>query len=50
MKGDRPYWEYSVGIQNIFNLIQIQYVRRMNYLDLPTAAKHGIRFVINPTF
>ena len=46
----RPYMEYAVGIQNIFNLIQIEYVRRLNYLWLPTAEKHGIRFVINPTF
>ena len=50
MNGRRPYMEYGVGVQNIFNLIQIEYVRRLNYLDLPTAQKHGIRIVINPTF
>ena len=50
MDGKRPYMEFSVGVQNILNLLQIEYVRRLNYLDLPTAQKHGIRFVINPTF
>lgn len=50
MDSKKPYWEWAVGVQNIFNLIQIEYVHRVNYLDLPTAQKHGIRFVINPTF
>ena len=50
MDGKRPYWEYAIGIQNLFSLIQIEYVHRINYLDLPTAQKHGIRFTINPTF
>ncbi len=50
MDGSKPYMEYAVGIQNIFNLIQIEYVHRLNYNHLPTAQKHGIRFVINPTF
>ena len=50
LDGNKPYWEYAVGIQNILNLIQIEYVHRMNYNHLPTAQKHGIRFVINPTF
>lgn len=50
MDGRRPYFEYAVGIQNIFSLIQIEYVHRINYLYLPTAARHGIRFVINPSF
>lgn len=46
----RPFMEYAVGVQNIFNLLQIEYVRRLNYLDLPTSYKHGIRLVFNPTF
>ena len=50
MDGKTPYWEWAIGVQNIFSLIQIEYVHRVNYLDLPTAQKHGIRFVINPTF
>jgi hypothetical protein len=50
LDGKKPYYEFAVGVQNIFSLIQIEYVRRLNYLDMPTASKHGIRFVINPTF
>ena len=50
MDGRKPYWEYAIGVQNILSLIQIEYVHRINYLNLPTAQKHGIRFVINPTF
>jgi hypothetical protein len=50
MDSKRPYFEYAIGVQNIFSLIQIEYVHRINYLDLPTAEKHGIRFTINPSF
>ena len=50
MDGKHPYFEYAVGVQNILSLIQIEYVHRINYLYLPTAAKHGIRFTINPSF
>ena len=50
MDGKQPYFEYAIGVQNIFNLIEIEYVRRLNYLNLPTAQKHGIRFTVKPTF
>ncbi len=50
MDGKRPYFEYAIGVQNILNLINIEYVRRLNYLELPTAQKHSIRFTINPAF
>ena len=50
MDSKRPYWEVSVGIHNIFKLIRIEYVRRLNYLNLPTANKQGIRFMVVATF
>ena len=50
MDGRKPYMEWAVGVQNILSLIQVEYVHRINYLGLPTAAKHGIRFTITPTF
>jgi len=28
----------------------VQYVRRLTYLNLPTAKKHGIRFMVRITF
>ena len=46
----RPYMELSLGIHNIFKLIHVEYVRRLNYNELPTAHKHGVRFMIRTTF
>jgi hypothetical protein len=50
MDGHKPYMEWAIGVQNILSLIQIEYVHRINYLELPTASKHGIRLTITPTF
>lgn len=41
--GRTPYTEGSVGIENIFKFIQVDLVRRFNYLDHPDVAKWGIR-------
>ena len=46
----RPYWELSLGVHNIFKLIHVEYVRRLNYNELPTAHKHGVRFMVRMTF
>ena len=46
----RPYWELTLGLHNIFKLIHVEYVRRMNYNELPTAHKHGVRFMVRTTF
>ena len=46
----RPYWEVAFGIHNIFKLLHVEYVRRLNYLDLPTAHKHGVRFMLRMKF
>ncbi len=43
MDGSKPYCECSIGICNILGLVSVEYVRRLNYLDLPTAHKHGVR-------
>ncbi len=37
-----PYMECSVGIHNIFKILHIDYVRRLNYLDHPDANKWGV--------
>ena len=47
---NRPYMEFSVGIHNIFKIIHVEYVRRLNYNELPTAHKHGVRFMVRATF
>ena len=46
----RPYWEVAFGIHNIFQFFHVQYVRRLNYNDLPTAHKHGIRVALHLRF
>ena len=46
----RPYMELSLGIHNIFKIIHVEYVRRLNYNELPTAHKHGVRFMVRATF
>jgi len=39
---DEVYWEYSLGIGNIFKVFRIDFNFRGNYLDRPDARKFGI--------
>ena len=50
MDSSKPYWELTVGIHNIFKIVHVEYIRRLNYNELPTANKQGIRFMIRMTF
>lgn len=50
MDTKKPYYELSVGIHNIFKLVHVEYVRRLNYLDYPGVHKDGIRFMVRMTF
>ncbi len=50
MDSKTPYMEYSVGIHNIFKILHIDYVRRLNYLEHPDVNKWGIRFMVMMTF
>ena len=45
-----PYVEVTAGIHNIFKLLHVEYVRRLNYNHLPTANKWGIRLMIRTVF
>nr|WP_051651916.1 DUF5686 and carboxypeptidase-like regulatory domain-containing protein [Prevotella sp. P6B1] len=47
---NRPYMELSLGVHNIFKIVHVEYVRRLNYNELPTANKWGIRFMVRATF
>lgn len=38
-----PYMELSLGIENIFKVLEIDYVRRLTYCELPGISKHGVR-------
>lgn len=46
----KPYFEANVGIDNIFKVLRIDYVRRFTYLDHPDVSKWGIRFRLRFTF
>ena len=50
MERGKPYVEVMVGIHNIFRLLQVEYVRRLNYLDHPDVNKHGVRLALKLTF
>ena len=50
MDPKKPYVEISAGIHNIFKLLHIEYVHRLNYNYLPTAHNWGIRFMIRTVF
>ncbi|MHC8947826.1 DUF5686 family protein [Sphingobacterium hungaricum] len=48
--GKKPYWEASAGIDNILNVLRVEYVRRLNYTDLPNVNKDRIRVSLNLNF
>ena len=50
MNPHRPYAEIVLGIHNIFKIWHVEYVRRLNYNDLPTSPKWGMRYVISLSF
>ena len=50
MDSKTPYYELSLGIHNIFKLIHVEYVRRLNYNDYPGVHKDGIRLMVRMTF
>lgn len=50
MDPKKPYVEIALGVHNIFKLVHVEYVRRLNYLGHPGVHKHGVRFMIRMTF
>ena len=50
MDSNKPYMEAVVGIHNIFRIVQVQLVRRLNYLDNPDTHKWGVRIMMRATF
>ena len=50
MDPSKPYWELSVGVHNILNLVHLEYIRRLNYLNLPTANRQAIKLVFEFKF
>jgi hypothetical protein len=50
MDPKKPYAEIVVGIHNIFRFFNAEYVRRLNYTELPSSPRWGMRYVISLHF
>ena len=48
--GKAPYIEASVGIENIFQLLRLDYVWRLNYRDHPGIQTKGVRCTMRLSF
>lgn len=48
--GRTPYMEASVGIENIFKFLRVDYVWRLNYRNHPDIQRHGIRCTMSLSF
>ena len=47
---EKPYYEYSFGIGNIFKILRLDVNFRGNYLDNPGARKFGVTFTTGFNF
>lgn len=45
-----PYMEATVGIENIFKVLRVEYVRRLNYLDHENVTANGVQVAVHVTF
>lgn len=50
LNGNEPYFEASVALDNLFKVLRIDLIRRLNYLDNPNIPLWSIRFRIRPAF
>ncbi len=41
--GNQPYTEVSYGIENIFRLLRVDVIHRLNYRNLPNAPSFGVK-------
>ena len=48
--GRAPYMEASVGVENIFNFMRVDYVWRLNYRGNPDIQKSGVRVTMKLSF
>ena len=48
--GRTPYMEASVGIENIFKFLRIDYVWRITYRDNPGIQRRGVRMTMSLSF
>lgn len=48
--GSRPYAEASVGLDNIFRILRVDYVWRLTYRNIPGVDRGGVRIALHFTF
>lgn len=48
--GSKPYVEASVGFENLFSFIRLDYVWRLTYKDNPGIQTRGVRFLLKLSF
>ncbi|MCM1292796.1 MAG: DUF5686 and carboxypeptidase regulatory-like domain-containing protein [Bacteroides sp.] len=48
--GSRPYMEASVGLDNIFRILRVDYVWRLTYRNKPDIDRGGVRIALHFTF
>ena len=48
--GKTPYMELSLGVENIFRVLRIDYVRRLTYRNYPGIDKEGVRIQLHMQF
>ena len=42
----RPYMEMGYGIENIFKFLRVDFIHRLNYLDVPNSRSFGVFFTV----
>ena len=47
---EKPYTEIGFGLENIFKIFRVEYIRRLTYLEHPGAEKSGIRIGASLSF
>ena len=45
-----PYLELVLGVHNILKCLEVDYIRRLTYTNLPGISTQGIRFGFNLVF
>lgn len=48
--GSTPYMEVSMGLENIFKVLRVEYIRRLTYLDHPNISKNGVQVAVVLSF
>ena len=48
--GKKPYMEAGIGIDNIFTILRVDYVWRINYRENAGSDRHGIRVQLHFNF